>query len=343
MDIAAIRTECLKELEQICALSSLEAFEIKVTGRKGILQDLMSRLKEVAREEKPLIGKKINDFKVEIEAGIQEKHALLSAKAEEEKIQKEWIDITLPGSSKKTGAFHPVTQMMRRILEIFREMGFSVQLGPDIDTDFYNFEALNFPEDHPARDMQDTFYLPEAHLLRTHTSNTQVRLMEIMKPPIRVVVPGNAYRNETVTARSHVQFHQVEGFYIDPSATFSDLLGTLEFFFRRLLGADVEMRFRPSYFPFVEPGVEVDISCFLCKNEGCAVCKHTGWLEVAGAGMIHPEVLSCGGINPEEFQGYAWGMGVERLVLLQNGIPDIRLLFQNDMRFLKQFPSDIVI
>jgi phenylalanyl-tRNA synthetase alpha chain len=216
-------------------------------------------------------------------------------------------------------------------------MGFSVQYGPVIDTEFYNFTALNIPEDHPARGMQDTFWVDKDHLLRTHTSNIQARIMESGEPPIRIIAPGKAFRNEEITARSHVFFHQVDGFYIDKNVTFADLLGTMQTFLNKLFKEDVEVRYRPSYFPFVEPGLELDVACISCKGQGCQLCKHTGWLEILGAGMVHPEVLRGGGIDPEEYSGFAWGMGVERLVLLKYGINDIRTFVQNDMRFLNQF------
>jgi phenylalanyl-tRNA synthetase alpha chain len=218
-------------------------------------------------------------------------------------------------------------------------MGFSVQYGPDIETDYYNFEALNFPHDHPARDMQDTFYIASNVLLRTHTSNIQTRIMESEKPPIRIIAPGKVYRNETITARSHVFFHQVEAVYVDKDVTFVDLLSTMDEFLAKIFGKKVETRYRPSYFPFVEPGMEVDIGCLNCKGNGCNLCKYTGWLEVAGAGMIHPEVLKNGDIDPETYSGYAWGLGVERLCMLKHGIKDIRLFTENDLRFLEQFSA----
>lgn len=225
------------------------------------------------------------------------------------------------------------------MIEILVGMGFSVQYGPDIDSDYYNFEALNFAADHPARDMQDTFYISDNILLRTHTSNTQVRVMENNAPPIRIIAPGKAYRNETITARSHVFFHQVEGFYIDKGVTFADLFATLDEFYKKFFEADVKTRIRPSYFPFVEPGMEIDISCISCGGTGCNLCKYTGWLEVAGAGMIHPEVLKNGNIDPEVYSGYAWGMGVARLAMLKHGINDIRQFYDNDLRFLEQFTA----
>jgi phenylalanyl-tRNA synthetase alpha chain len=262
---------------------------------------------------------------------------ILVAKEEEQQLASEALDITLPGRSRFVGRRHPLTQAMDTILQILIGMGFSVQYGPDIDTDYYNFEALNFPPEHPARDMQDTFYISPNVLLRTHTSNIQARVMEANKPPIRIIAPGKVYRNETITARSHVFFHQVEAFYVDKGVTFADLLSTMKEFLEKLFKQGIETRFRPSYFPFVEPGMEVDVRCLVCEGQGCPICKHSGWLEIAGAGMIHPEVLRNGGIDPEEYSGYAWGMGLERLVLIMYGIKDIRLFTENDLRFLKQF------
>ena len=235
------------------------------------------------------------------------------------------------------GRKHPITQMLEKLLDILIGMGFSVQLGPDVDTDYYNFEGLNFAPDHPARDMQDTFYFSPELLLRTHTSNVQVHIMEEEKPPIRIVAPGRSFRNETISARSHVFFHQVEGIYIDKGVSFADLMATLEEFISKLFGEKIEARFRPSYFPFVEPGLEVDIRCTRCRGEGCRICKHTGWLEILGAGMVHPNVLKKANIDPEVYTGYAWGIGIERLAILFYDIPDIRLFTENNLRFLEQF------
>ena len=243
----------------------------------------------------------------------------------------------MPGRRRYLGKGHPLTQMMDEVLEILIGMGFSVQYGPDIDSDYYNYEGLNFPPDHPARDMQDTFYITKEMLLRSHTSNTQLRVMENNKPPIRVVAPGTVYRNETISSRSHVFFHQVEGIYIDKNVSFADLFATMDEFCNKLFKAKVKTRYRPSYFPFVEPGLEVDIGCTNCNGSGCRLCKQTGWLEILGAGMVHPEVLKNGGIDPEEYSGYAWGMGIERITMLRYGIKDIRLFTENDLRFLEQF------
>lgn len=337
--IKDISEQFKSDLEKVRTSIELDNIKVKYLGRKGPIQDLMKELRQATAEERPVYGKRINDLKTELESSIETFASLLINKEEEEALAKEGIDVTLPGRKSFPGRKHVITQALDEIIDILIGMGFSVEYGPDIDSDYYNFEALNFPHDHPARDMQDTFYLSADYLLRTHTSNTQVRVMERCEPPIRVIAPGKAYRNENISARSHVFFHQVEGFYIDRNVTFSDLISTLDEFIKKLFHADVNTRFRPSFFPFVEPGMEVDIWCLKCNGKGCPICKHTGWLEVCGAGMIHPEVLKNGGIDPEEFTGYAWGLGVERLIMLKYGIDDIRRFTENDLRFLRQFPA----
>jgi phenylalanyl-tRNA synthetase alpha chain len=336
-DITSLRSNFLEEIEKINTSKGIEDLKIKYLGRKGYLQSLMMNLKNVAKENKPTFGKLINDLKTEIESSLQKSIDKLFFKEQNEKIQKEQIDVSLPGRSMNFGSDHPITIMKNKMIDIFSQMGFSVQIGPNVDSDYYNFEALNFEANHPARDMQDTFYISKDLLLRTHTSNVQVRVMENNKPPIRIVAPGKCFRNETISARSHVLFHQIEVLYIDEGVNFSDLLNSLDEFFQKLLGKDVKIRVRPSYFPFVEPGMEVDITCFLCSGKGCRICKNTGFLEVCGAGMVHPNVLKYGNIDPEKYSGYAWGLGIERLAMLQYGITDIRDFLNNDMRFLSQF------
>jgi phenylalanyl-tRNA synthetase alpha chain len=332
-----LRREFETDLKRAENVRDVEQLQVKYLGRKGPIQGLMQDLRNVPSEERPFFGKLVNELKQELERLCEQgQHAFRQAELAQ-RIQHERIDVTLPGRKQHLGRLHPVSRIMDDVLDVFSSMGFSVQLGPDVDTDYYNFEGLNFAPDHPARDMQDTFYVSKEYLLRTHTSNTQLRVMEKHRPPIRVVMPGTTYRNETVTARSHVFFHQVEGMYIDKGVTFADLLSTMEEFWTRLFKMELKMRFRPSYFPFVEPGMEVDISCISCKGTGCRLCKFTGWLEVCGAGMIHPVVLRNGGIDPEVYSGYAWGMGVERPAILRWGITDIRDFFENDHRFLAQF------
>ncbi len=335
--IEGLRQEFRQYVSQSTTTDDLEALKIKYLGKKGPIQQLMQLLRTVSAEERPLMGKEINDLKVYMEDTCSTLLKELTDKEESEQLQRESLDITLPGRQKAIGNKHPLTQAMDQIIDILIGMGFSVQYGPDIDTDYYNFEVLNFPPDHPARDMQDTFYISPHVLLRTHTSNIQARVMEVNKPPIRIIAPGKVYRNETITARSHVFFHQIEAVYIDKNVSFSDLFATLDEFLMKLFKKEIATRYRPSYFPFVEPGVEVDISCFVCGGKGCSLCKYTGWVEIAGAGMIHPEVLKNGGIDPEIYSGYAWGMGLERLVMMLRGIQDIRLFTENDLRFLKQF------
>lgn len=335
--IEKIRKEFEADLKQATSVKEVEALKIKILGKKGALALLMPLLKEASSEEKPILGKEINDLKDLVSTRLESVLTLLENAELEKHLSMEKVDVTLPGRRRPMGRRHVVLKMLDEALDIFKGMGFEVQIGPDIESDYYNFEALNFSKDHPARDMQDTFYLSSDFLLRTHTSNTQVRVMEKGKPPIRVVAPGKCYRNEDISARSHVIFHQIEGFYIDKGVSFADLLGTLEEFFSKFFGKEVEMRFRPSYFPFVEPGVEVDVGCIVCGGSGCSLCKHSGWLEVCGAGMIHPEVMKNGGIDPEEYSGYAWGFGIERLAMLRYGIDDIRYFFENRLSFLQQF------
>lgn len=337
--IDSLRDEFANELRSARSTTDLEHVKVKYLGKKGPLQNLMKSLRDVAPEQRPEVGKLINILKEEIESALEEMQTQLISIEEHDQLQKEIIDITLPGRKKFAGRKHIITQVLDQMIDILVEMGFSVQYGPDIDSDYYNFEALNFPPDHPARDMQDTFYLSSDMLLRTQTSNIQARIMEAQRPPIRMICPGKVYRNETITARSHVFFHQVEAMYIDIGVTFTDLLATMDQFVAKFFGREIETRYRPSYFPFVEPGMEVDISCLNCHRSGCNLCKHTGWLEIAGAGMIHPEVLKFGNIDSELYTGFAWGMGVERLILLKHGVNDIRLFTENDTRFLAQFPE----
>ncbi len=335
--IDEIRYQFEKELAIADSSKAIDALKVKYLGKKGPIQDLMLLLRDCSSEERPLVGKSINDLKTEISKVIEEAMVSFSALEQRQRIEKERIDITLPGRRRFHGKKHPIYLLRDEMISILAAMGFSVQYGPDIDSDYYNYEGLNFPPDHPARDMQDTFYLAPDVLLRSHTSNTQLRVMEATSPPIRIIAPGTVYRNETISARSHVFFHQIEGLYIAEKVSFADLFATMEEFFSKLFKQSVETRFRPSYFPFVEPGVEVDVKCTSCGGSGCRLCKQTGWLEVAGAGMVHPEVLKNGGIDPEHFSGYAWGMGLERLAMLLYGVKDIRLFAENDFRFLSQF------
>lgn len=337
--VTSIRESFTDELSKVHTTSDLEQIRVKFLGKKGPVQALMQDLKDATPEERPLLGQEINLLKNELTDHIETRLAILINKEEREALGNENLDITLPGKRRRTGNKHIITQTLDSALDILRGMGFSVQTGPDIDDDFYNFESLNFAPDHPARDMQDTFYLPGNKLLRTHTSNVQVRIMEMEAPPIRVISPGKCFRSETITSRHHVMFHQIEAFYIDKGVTFSDLLATLDEFLEKLFHQGIETLYRPSYFPFVEPGLEVDVRCIACKGTGCPLCKNSGWLEVAGAGMVHPNVLKNGGIDPEIYSGFAWGFGIERLAQIKHNIQDIRLYTGNDLRFLAQFPS----
>ena len=327
-----------QELFQAISSADIEALKVKYLGRKGPIQQAMQSLREATAEERPLLGKQINDVKEAITQSCNEALDTFYRKELGGRFVEEELDITLPGRRTPPGNKHIVTHMLDTILDTLIEQGFSVQYGPDIESDYYNFEALNFAADHPARDLQDTFFISDDILLRTQTSNVQVRVMEMTKPPIRIAAPGRVYRNEAVTARSHVFFHQVEVMYIDRNVSFTHLLGTLETFLHKIFGKETAVRYRPSYFPFVEPGMEVDIRCSLCEGKGCSMCKQSGWLEVLGAGMVHPEVLKNGGIDPEEYSGFAWGLGVERFTNIKYGVTDIRLFTENDLRFLQQFP-----
>ncbi len=327
------------DLKNIKTNRDLEDLRVRYLGKKGPVQELMKHLKDLSPEEKPVFGQAVNDLKATISSALDDLSTRLTGQEELIRLEKERIDVTEPGRRGFIGAKHILTSFMDEILDVMISMGFSVQYGPDIESDYYNFEALNFAKDHPARDMQDTFYVGPDRLLKTHTSNVQVRVMESERPPIRIASPGRAFRNETITARSHVFFHQVEALYIDKGVTFKDLLSTLDEFFLKLFHTKLETRFRPSYFPFVEPGMEADVRCIICGGKGCSICKYSGWLEVLGAGMVHPNVLKSGGIDPEVYSGYAWGMGLERLVMIKYGIKDIRLFTENNLKFLRQFAS----
>jgi phenylalanyl-tRNA synthetase alpha chain len=327
-----------EELGKVGSLADAEALHLKYLGKKGVIPALLEEMKGASRDERPELGRRINTFKQQAEIELAALHQTLHAHAIRCLIEEEREDVTLPGRRRFLGRRHPVSWVMDEMLDVLVGMGFSVQYGPEVESDYYNFEGLNFPQDHPARDMQDTFYLSPHMLLRTHTSGAQLRLMESHKPPLRFVVPGKVFRNEDVSARSHVFFHQIEGLVVDKGVSFVDLLSTLRIFWSKLFQRDMEIRFRPSFFPFVEPGVEVDLRCTSCEGAGCRLCKQSGWLEVAGAGMVHPEVLKNGGIDPEIYTGFAWGMGIDRMAMLRLGVSDIRHFFDNDMALLGQCP-----
>ncbi len=326
------------DLASIVDAASLEAFRLKHLVKKGSLQGLIDDLRSVPKEEKPAIGKALNALR----SFVEERYTTIEQSLEPRTLAPS-IDVTLPGRRPPVGAIHPIHAMIDRTVEIFSSMGFDVAEGFEIEDDEHNFGKLNFAPDHPARDMQDTFFIKSGErsdvLLRTHTSSVQVRVMEAMKPPIRCIMPGKVYRNEAVSARSLAEFHQIEGLAIDKHLSVADLKATIMEFARKMYDATAEFRFRTSYFPFTEPSMEVDMSCFLCSGKGCRICKHSGWLEICGAGMVHPNVLTACGIDPEEYSGFAFGFGVERVVMLQTGIDDIRLLYENDIRVLRQFRS----
>jgi len=314
---------------------AVEAFRIKYLGTKGLLKSVMGEMKNVPNEQKREFGQILNDFKLFVE----NKYTELKEALEEGDHSSALIDLSLPGDPIPVGTRHPLSLVRNQIVSIFQRLGFAVAEGPEIEDDWHNFGAMNLPEDHPARDMQDTFYINQdpAWLLRTHTSSVQARVMEHQKPPIRVICPGRVYRNETISARAHCFFHQVEGLYVDENVSFADLKQTLYFFVQEMFGKDTKVRFRPSYFPFTEPSAEMDISCLICGGDGCNVCKHTGWVEILGSGMVHPKVLENFGIDSNKYTGFAFGMGVERICQLKYRVNDLRLYSQNDVRFLKQF------
>jgi phenylalanyl-tRNA synthetase alpha chain len=318
----------------------VEAFRIKYLGTKGLVKSVMGEMKSVPNEHKKAFGQVLNDFKLFVESKFEtlKENAVGGSEGTANK-----IDLSLPGDPISVGTRHPLNIVRNQIVSIFQRLGFAVAEGPEIEDDWHNFGAMNLPEDHPARDMQDTFYINQnpAWLLRTHTSSVQARVMETQKPPIRVICPGRVYRNETISARAHCFFHQVEGLYIDEHVSFADLKQTLYFFVQEMFGKDVKVRFRPSYFPFTEPSAEMDISCLICGGDGCNICKHTGWVEILGSGMVHPKVLENFGIDPNKYTGFAFGMGVERITQLKYQVNDLRLYSQNDVRFLKQFTGVI--
>ena len=319
---------------------SLEAYRIKFLGTKGIVKNIFGEMKNVPNEKKKEFGQVLNEFKHFAESKYEEWKASTVIGQQTTAID---IDLTLPGDEVTFGARHPISLVRNEIVHIFGRLGFSVAEGPEIEDDWHNFTALNLPVNHPARDMQDTFYINQNPdwLLRTHTSSVQARVMEKQKPPIRIICPGRVYRNETISARAHCFFHQTEGLYVDENVSFADLKQTLYFFVQEMFGKDVKVRFRPSYFPFTEPSAEMDIDCRICGGSGCNVCKHTGWVEILGSGMVHPKMLENFGIDSNKYTGFAFGMGIERICQLKYRINDLRLYSQNDVRFLKQFTGAV--
>jgi phenylalanyl-tRNA synthetase alpha chain len=331
-ELEKLRNDAASELEQVQSSSQLEEFRIKYLGRNGQLSGLMKLLGTVAKEDRPRLGKLANSVRGDLEKHFTEKSAALAQEAD----VREKPDLSLPGRHRVKGSLHPVTQCMEEICEIFASMGFSIAEGPDIELDYYNFEALNIPEHHPARDMHDTFYIGDSVLLRTHTSPMQARIMETKQPPIRVIAPGKVYRCDSDITHTPM-FQQVEGFLVDRNISFADLKGVLTVSLQKIFEKDLAVRFRPSFFPFTEPSAEVDIACVICGGDGCRVCKKTGWIEILGSGMIDPEVFKMVNYDPEVYSGFAFGLGVERIAMLKYGIDDIRLYYENDLRFLSQF------
>ncbi|MBI5326977.1 MAG: phenylalanine--tRNA ligase subunit alpha [Deltaproteobacteria bacterium] len=326
----------IKEIGFVKGKEAVIEVKIKYLGRKGELASLTKELGKLPPEERPIIGELINTIRGRIEEKINSLLTGFIHAESEQRLKTEELDITLPGRYMSLGKRHPITQVMDEVIRIFSGMGFTVAEGPEVETDYYNFEALNIPKDHPARDMQDTFYISDDYLLRTHTSPVQIRVMQTQKPPLRVIAPGKVYRRDSDVTHTPM-FHQVEGFMVDDSITFGDLKGVLTSFLHSLFREDISIRFRPSFFPFTEPSAEVDIQCVICNGTGCRVCKGSGWLEILGAGMIHPMVFKAVEYNAEKFSGFAFGLGIERIAMLKFGIDDIRLFFENDIRFLRQF------
>ncbi len=331
-EVARLEQEARERISKADSLASLKEARIYYLGRKGPLTAILKSVKDLPVDQRRQVGAEANKCRVQLEAEFTEAEKKFSDTA-----PRQLIDPTLPGTAKRLGARHLITQVLDEMCAIFHGMGFEIAGGPDIETDYYNFTALNFPPDHPARDMQDTFFVEGDRLLRTHTTPVQVRVLEKQKPPIKIITPGKCFRNEAISSRAHVAFHQVDGFLIDEGVTMADLKGVLVAFCKAFFGEGLKLKFRPSFFPFTEPSAEVDIQCFLCSGAGCQVCKQSGWLEILGCGMIHPNVLANTGHDPEKYTGLAWGIGVERPAMLKYRINDIRLFFNNDLRFLRQF------
>jgi phenylalanyl-tRNA synthetase alpha chain len=334
-DIQELKRRALEEAAAAAAADALEAVRVKYLGRKGLLPEIMQGLKDMDPAERPLAGRYANELKQELgDCLAARKEALEAASRAASRAP---FDGTLPGGWRAPGSRHPVSQVIEEAIRIFHGLGFTVADGPDLETEWHNFDALNTPADHPSRDVQDTFWLNDKTLLRTQTSPVQIRVMESTRPPVRIIAPGRCYRRDTTDATHSANFHQIEGLYVDSRVSLADLKGDITHFAREMMGADVKVRFRPHFFPFTEPSVEYDFSCHMCKGAGCRVCKHSGWIEISGAGMVNPRVFTNVGYDPEACTGYAFGMGVERIAMIKYGIEDIRLLYENDVRFLEQF------
>ena len=335
--LKAIREEAVSKILESENLDKLNEIRVAYLGKKGQLTEVLKGMKDVAPEDRPKVGQMVNETRAAIEEKMEEVKNNLAAKAREAKLKAEVIDVTLPAKKNKIGHLHPNTVALEELEKIFVGLGYEVVEGPEVEYDYYNFEALNIPANHPAKDEQDTFYINRNMVLRTQTSSVQVHVMENEKPPIRIISPGRVFRSDEVDATHSPSFHQVEGLVIDKNVTFADLKGTLQDFAKELFGADTKVKFRPHHFPFTEPSAEMDVTCFKCGGKGCRFCKGEGWIEILGCGMVHPHVLEMSGIDPEEYTGFAFGVGLERIALLKYEIDDMRLLYENDDRFLSQF------
>ena len=335
--LAKIREEILKQIDASENLDKLNEVRVSALGKKGALTELLKSMKEVAPQDRPKVGQMVNEVRAEIETALETEKAKLEDRVMEARLKNEVIDVTLPAKKNSVGHRHPNTIALEEVERIFVGMGYEVVRGPEVEKDYYNFEALNIPKDHPARDEQDTFFINDSILLRSQTSPVQARTMEKGKLPIRMIAPGRVFRSDEVDATHSPSFHQIEGLVIDKNITFADLKGTLEVFAKELFGPETKTKFRPHHFPFTEPSAEVDVSCFKCGGKGCRFCKGSGWIEILGCGTVHPNVLRMCGIDPDEYTGFAFGVGLERIALLKYEIDDMRLLYENDIRFLKQF------
>jgi len=335
--LTSIEERAKSELSGISDIKLLEDFRVRFLGKKGELTAILKQMGKLSAEERPVIGQLANKVRSDIEEALNARKAELKSKAEELRLKAERLDVTLPGKKTKIGRAHPLQVTLEQVEEVFLGMGFDIVEGPEVETDHYCFEALNMPKHHPARDTQDTFYINENVLLRTQTSSVQIRTMENRKPPIRIISPGRVYRSDAVDATHSPLFHQIEGLVIDKGITMADLKGTLELLMKRLYGEETQVRFRPHHFPYTEPSAEVDLMCFNCHGKGCSMCKQEGWVELLGSGMVHPKVLEECGIDPEVYSGFAFGIGLERITMGRYSINDMRLLYENDMRFLEQF------
>ena len=336
-EVANIKKEFLKEIKEVKTEQQLADIKVKYVGKKGKLTLVLRSMGKLSPEERPVIGSLVNEVRDEIENLVEEKKQELKREELQKRLQTEDIDVTEPSKKIKRGSLHPIKQVIKEVEEVFLGMGYEIADGPEIEKTYYVFDQLNTPIDHPARDLQDTFYITDDVILRTQTSSVQIRTMENKKPPIKIICPGAVYRSDTVDATHSPVFHQIEGLVVDKNISMADLKGTLDMFAKKCLGEKTQIRFRPHHFPYTEPSAEVDVSCFVCGGKGCHVCKGEGWIELLGCGMVHPNVLRNCGIDPEEYSGFAFGFGVERIAMAKFGIEDMRLLFENDVRFLKQF------